>query len=139
MVAKRRVTSHEVAERAGVSRTTVSFVLNEVEGAQISEETRQRVLRAAHELGYVPDAAARTLASGRTRILGLIIRFSFPDESRDLRKRSKNESQPGPRARLAPMRTEWLLRSALRQSGHSGIDCRVTEQLFNPKQLVVLR
>ncbi len=73
MVAKRRVTSHEVAERAGVSRTTVSFVLNEVEGAQISEETRQRVLQAAHELGYVPDAAARSLASGRTHILGLII------------------------------------------------------------------
>ncbi len=73
MPAKRRITSHEVAERAGVSRTTVSFVLNQVEGAQISEETRQRVLHAARELGYVPDAAARSLVSGRTHILGLII------------------------------------------------------------------
>jgi LacI family transcriptional regulator len=73
MSAKRRVTSHEVAERAGVSRTTVSFVLNEVEGAQISEETRRRVFQAARELGYVPDAAARSLASGQTRTLGLVI------------------------------------------------------------------
>ncbi|MBI1877746.1 MAG: LacI family DNA-binding transcriptional regulator [Chloroflexi bacterium] len=73
MSAKRRITSHEVAERAGVSRTTVSFVLNDVAGMQISEETRQRVLQAARDLGYVPDAAARSLASGRTHILGLII------------------------------------------------------------------
>lgn len=72
-MAKRRVTSREVAERAGVSRTTVSFVLNEVERAQISEETRQRVLQAAQDLGYVPDAAARSLASGQTHTLGLII------------------------------------------------------------------
>ncbi|MBE7551068.1 MAG: LacI family DNA-binding transcriptional regulator [Anaerolineales bacterium] len=73
MPSKRRITSHEVAKRAGVSRTTVSFVLNEVERAQISEETRQRVLQAARDLAYVPDAAARSLASGRTHILGLII------------------------------------------------------------------
>lgn len=72
MPAKRRITSQKVAERAGVSRTTVSFVLNDVD-AQISPETRQRVLQAAHELGYVPDAAARSLASGRTHILGLVI------------------------------------------------------------------
>ncbi|NJN94703.1 MAG: LacI family transcriptional regulator [Anaerolineales bacterium] len=72
MPAKRRITSQKVAERAGVSRTTVSFVLNDVD-AQISPETRQRVLQAAHELGYVPDAAARSLVSGRTHILGLII------------------------------------------------------------------
>jgi LacI family transcriptional regulator len=73
MPAKRRITSHEVAERAGVSRTTVSFVLNDVAGVQISAETRQRVLRAARDLGYVPDAAARSLVSGRTYILGLVI------------------------------------------------------------------
>lgn len=72
-MAKRRVTSHEVAERAGVSRTTVSFVLNGVGNAQISQETRQRVLQVARELGYVPYAAARSLASGQTRTLGLII------------------------------------------------------------------
>ena len=70
----KRVTSREVAERAGVSRTTVSFVLNDAPLSQsISEETRARVFAAARDLGYVPDAAARTLASGQTRTLGLIL------------------------------------------------------------------
>src|SRR5215217_4183891 len=70
----RRITSQDVALRAGVSRTTVSFVLNDVKEANISEETRQRVLTAAEELQYVPDAAAQALASGRTRTLGMVFR-----------------------------------------------------------------
>ena len=61
MTGKRRVTSQQVAKRAGVSRTTVSFVLNDVPGSNISEETRQKVFQAAAELGYVPNAAARSL------------------------------------------------------------------------------
>jgi len=70
---RRRVTSQDVADQAGVSRTTVSFVLNNVEGAQISDETRQRVLEAATDLGYVPDAAAQSLASGKSRTIGLVL------------------------------------------------------------------
>ena len=46
-------TSSEVARRAGVSRTTVSFVLNDVRDKGISDTTRQRVLDAARELGYL--------------------------------------------------------------------------------------
>lgn len=68
----RRTTSYDVAKRAGVSRTTVSLVLNNVPGTQISEETRQRVLAVARELGYVPDAAAQALASRRVHLIGLI-------------------------------------------------------------------
>jgi LacI family transcriptional regulator len=63
-----------VADRAGVSRTTVSFVLNDVKEANISDETRQRVLTAAEELQYVPDAAAQALATGRTRTFGMVFR-----------------------------------------------------------------
>lgn len=70
---KKRPTSLEVAKRAGVSRSTVSFALNGVASANISAATRARVLTAARELGYVPDAAARTLATGRTHTLGLVI------------------------------------------------------------------
>ncbi|MER3543949.1 MAG: LacI family transcriptional regulator [Chloroflexota bacterium] len=73
-MARRRATSREVAEAAGVSRTTVSFVLNNVPGVRISEETRQRVLEAARRLNYHPDAAARRLVSGRTHIIGLVLR-----------------------------------------------------------------
>jgi len=67
-----KVTSHDVAQQAGVSRTTVSYVLNNVETANISEQTKQRVLHAAAQLGYVPNAAAQMLAGQRSRIVGLI-------------------------------------------------------------------
>jgi LacI family transcriptional regulator len=70
---QRRVTSQQVAERAGVSRTTVSFVLNDVESASIPDETRQRVIEAARELHYVPDTAARALAKGRTKTIALVL------------------------------------------------------------------
>ncbi len=70
---RKRVTSQDVAELAGVSRTTVSFVLNGVIEAKISEETRQRVLEAARQLNYYPASAARSLASGRTNVIGLVL------------------------------------------------------------------
>ncbi|MEO8154330.1 MAG: LacI family DNA-binding transcriptional regulator [Rhizobacter sp.] len=66
-------TSSEVARRAGVSRTTVSFVLNDVRDQGISEATRERVLAAARELSYEPNAAARTLARGSTGTVALVI------------------------------------------------------------------
>ena len=50
---KKKVTQAEVAEKAGVSRTTVSLVLNGRTDVRISEETRKRVMRAIEELGYV--------------------------------------------------------------------------------------
>lgn len=82
-MANRRVTSKDVAARAGVSRTTVSYVLNNVEAVNISEETRQRVLAAAEELGYVPDAAAQALRSGRTQTIGLILPRTQPHPKAD--------------------------------------------------------
>jgi DNA-binding LacI/PurR family transcriptional regulator len=69
----KRPTSFEVAKLAGVSRSTVSLVLNGVAKANISRATQQRVLEAACTLGYVPLVAGRTPASGRTRTLGLLI------------------------------------------------------------------
>jgi len=72
-VSQKRITSQDVADRAGVSRTTVSFVLNNVKGIQISQATRQKVFDAARELGYVPDAAAQALASRRAKIIGLVL------------------------------------------------------------------
>ena len=73
MVKGKRPTSFEVAKLAGVSRSTVSLVLNGVAKANISAATQARVRDAARSLGYVPDAAGRTLASGRTHTLGLFI------------------------------------------------------------------
>jgi DNA-binding LacI/PurR family transcriptional regulator len=72
-LARKPARSRDVARLAGVSRTTVSFVLNDVPGVKISQETRQRVLEAARELNYYPTAAARSLASGKTHRIGLIL------------------------------------------------------------------
>lgn len=80
---RQRITSHDVARRAGVSRTTVSFVLNGVKEANISEATRLRVLAAAEELGYMPDAVAQALASGRTQTIGMVFRM-YPEITVDL-------------------------------------------------------
>jgi LacI family transcriptional regulator len=75
----KRTVLREVAERAGVSRTTASFVLNHVPGMRISEETRQRVLEAAKTLDYHPDATARRMVSGKTHTVGFIVRQN-PDQ-----------------------------------------------------------
>ncbi|MBM7440173.1 LacI family DNA-binding transcriptional regulator [Streptomyces sp. HB132] len=60
-------TSADVARLAGVSRATVSYVLNNNATVRISEPTRRRVRDAAAGLGYVPHAAARSLRAGHTR------------------------------------------------------------------------
>ena len=70
----RRPTSADVATEAGVSRTTVSFVLNERADVKIPTETRQRVLSAAERLGYHPRAPARQLARGRSHVIALVMR-----------------------------------------------------------------
>jgi len=70
---KKRVTSQDVADFAGVSRTTVSFVLNDVKGLNISPETRHKVRVAAESLNYVPDATAQALASRRAKAIGLVM------------------------------------------------------------------
>jgi DNA-binding LacI/PurR family transcriptional regulator len=66
-----RVNIGEVARLAGVSRSTVSYVLSGKR--QVTEATRQRVMRVIDEVGYRPNAVARALAHGATRTLGLVI------------------------------------------------------------------
>jgi LacI family transcriptional regulator len=73
---RRRPTSADVAAMARVSRTTVSFVLNERAGVKIPDETRQRVLAAAAALDYHPNSVARQLARGTSRTIGLVLRQS---------------------------------------------------------------
>jgi DNA-binding LacI/PurR family transcriptional regulator len=70
---KPRVTTKHIAELVGVSPTTVSFVLNGVDGANISAETSARVLQAARELNYVPDTAARSLARGYSNTIAFLL------------------------------------------------------------------
>lgn len=71
-------TMHDVAHRANVSLSTVSYAINGTR--PISEETRQRIFAAMEELGYRPHALARGLASKRSRILALL----FPTSERGM-------------------------------------------------------
>ena len=64
------VTLKDVAELAGVSRSAVSRTYTE--GASVSGKTREKVMRAASELGYSPNALASSLTTGRTKMIGLV-------------------------------------------------------------------
>jgi LacI family transcriptional regulator len=75
------ITLKDLATRLGLSITTVSRALAGY--GDVAEATRQRVLRAAEEMGYVPDVTARRLQKGRTDTIGFVIptfgpRFSDP-------------------------------------------------------------
>ncbi len=61
----------EVAKISGVSRSTVSRVIND--DPNVSEKTRAKVMTVVQRLNYQPNAAARSLAAGRTQVLGLVI------------------------------------------------------------------
>jgi len=67
----RRVTMRDVAAASGVSPATVGFVINNTRNQTISQPTRERVLRAASELGYVVDGIARAMREGSSRIVVL--------------------------------------------------------------------
>jgi DNA-binding LacI/PurR family transcriptional regulator len=68
-----RVTSADVAKRAGVSRATVSYVVNGLESIKVAPETRERVLAAAAELGYSQYGPGRTLKSGRSDVVLFVL------------------------------------------------------------------
>lgn len=68
-----RVTSHDVARHAGVSQPTVSRVFSN--HPAVSERMAERVRLAARELGYRPNTLARSLSTGRSRTIGLIVAY----------------------------------------------------------------
>src|SRR5262245_42465902 len=73
---RRRPTLVDVATAAGVSRSTVSRVINGQ--PRVTPEVRRQVLRSVAQLGYHPDQAARALASGRTEVVELVVVESDP-------------------------------------------------------------
>ena len=72
--AKRKAPSmYDVGRVAGVSQTTVSFIVNNVPNVNIPQETRDRVWAAVEELGWRPNAMARGLSLQRSHTIGLIL------------------------------------------------------------------
>jgi LacI family transcriptional regulator len=92
-----RSTIYEVAERSGVSTATVSRVM--ADGRGFSAATRQRVLAAAAELGWIPSGPARGLALRRARIVGMLL----PDLG-----------QPSDAAEESPLYVDQVIRGAER-------------------------
>lgn len=74
---KRRITSQDVADLAGVSVSTVSLVINNKTGGnvRISDATRDKVLEAVRKLNYRPASAARALRTQRSNLLALLVPF----------------------------------------------------------------
>ncbi|MGC9155561.1 MAG: LacI family DNA-binding transcriptional regulator [Ferrimicrobium sp.] len=98
-----RPTIYAVAARCGVSTTTVSRVMQDETFG--SERTRQRVLATALELGWVPNGAARGLASRRAGIVGLL----FPDLG-----------EPDVGQEESPLYVDQVIRGAERVATHAG-------------------
>ena len=73
----KRVTIKDIATEAGVSIALVSFVMNnKADGKntyRVNKETAQRILEVAQKLNYQPNNAARTLRSGKTNTIGVIV------------------------------------------------------------------
>ena len=71
--AKSSPTLHDVAKAAGVSIYTVSRSFTE--GASVAKKTRERVLAIADELGYRPNAIARAMISGKSKLIAVFVAF----------------------------------------------------------------
>ena len=72
-VQKSKVTIFDVAKASGVSSSAVSYALNGKSG--VSEDTRAKVLKIAHELGWKPNGAAQALAKSKTQRIGLVLGY----------------------------------------------------------------
>lgn len=103
------VTIEDIAKHLGLSVSTISKALNNY--ADVSEETRQRVLQAAQELGYHPSAAARNLRRQRTDKIGFL--YSFPTTyigefaSRVINGAVAKTEDQGYNLTLYPLREDW--------------------------------
>ncbi len=74
---KKNVTAKDIAKLCGVSQATVSYVINDRPGQKISEDTRRKILDAAEELHYYPNASARNMRSNSSTSIGIVCARDF--------------------------------------------------------------
>jgi DNA-binding LacI/PurR family transcriptional regulator len=129
----RRVTSYDVATLAGVSQSAVSRCFKP--GASVSQHTRAKVIQAARELDYTPNAAARALMTRRSNQVALIISHAallyFPDV---LSEMSRHFSQCGMRILLFALPTESEVDRTLEEVWQHQVDGAVVAARLNPAQ-----
>jgi DNA-binding LacI/PurR family transcriptional regulator len=71
------VTTYDIAQKLGISQSTVSRVLSGVQGYRVAENTRFRVLEVARQMGYRPNSIARSLRQRRTNIVGFYSGYGY--------------------------------------------------------------
>ncbi|MEL7447948.1 MAG: LacI family DNA-binding transcriptional regulator [Pseudomonadota bacterium] len=135
---KRRATSYDVARLAGVSQSAVSRVFQS--GASASQDMRERVLAAANELGYRPNAIARGLITQRSNMAGVVIskqtNLYYPEVLVQLTQRF---SEHGVRVLLFALEHEGDTQSVIDQMLQYQVDGVVTAAMLSEAQLAVLK
>ena len=131
---RKRATSYDVAKRAGVSQSAVSRVFQE--GASASQAMRDRVHKAAEELGYRPNAIARGLITQRSNLVAVIIskltNLYYPEVLVQLTQRF---SERGIRVLLFALEREGDIGSILEQMLQYQVDGILTAAMMDARQL----
>jgi DNA-binding LacI/PurR family transcriptional regulator len=123
----RIATMRDVAEHLGVSRQLVSLVLRGAAGP--SEESRARILAAADELGYRPNASARLLRQQRTRLLGLAFALRHPFQVRVAERLFVRAAEAGFGLVLGPITSERSTDFAIAELLEQRVEAVI---VFNP-------
>ena len=131
---RRRATSYDVAELAGVSQSAVSRVFQE--GASASQAMRERVMAAADKLGYRPNAIARGLITQRSNMVAVVIskltNLYYPEVLVQLTQRF---SERGVRVLLFALEHESDTESVLEHMLQYRVDGILTAAMFSAEQL----
>ena len=131
---RKRATSYDVAQLAGVSQSAVSRVFQE--GASASKAMRERVMAAANKLGYRPNAIARGLITQRSNMVAVVIskltNLYYPEVMVQLTQRF---SERGVRVLLFALERESDIGSVLEQMLQYRVDGILTAAMFTPEQL----
>ncbi|MFP5393118.1 MAG: LacI family DNA-binding transcriptional regulator [Gammaproteobacteria bacterium] len=130
----RRVTSYDVARAAGVSQSAVSRAFQP--GASVSKATHARVMQAARELDYVPNAAARSLNTRRSNLVAVLmpvqVTLHYPEVLSQL---SRQFSQRGLRMLLLSLARENDIDDALAQVWQHQVDGAVVAARLSSAQI----
>ncbi len=131
---RRRATSYDVAELAGVSQSAVSRVFQD--GASASKAMRNRVMAAADKLGYRPNAIARGLITQRSNMVAVVIskitNLYYPEVLVQLTQRF---SEHGVRVLLFALEHESDTGTVIEQMLQFRVDGILTAAIFTPEQL----
>ncbi len=132
--ARQSVTSYDVARLAGVSQSAVSRCFKS--GASVSDKMRERVMKAAAELGYEPNAIARSLISGRSNLVAILIsnltNLYYPEVLAELTQRF---SARGVRVLLFSLRSEADANETLQQIWPYRVDGVIAAAELSPEQI----